>query len=557
MALPDRFKHPYDFDPKYQKAIAYFSMEFAIDQPLKVYSGGLGFLAGSHMRSAYELKQNMVGIGILWKYGYYDQTRKGDQSMDVLFQEKIFRFLEDTEIKFEIELNKHPVWVKAYYLSPEIFGTVPMFFLSTDLPENDYLGQTTSHKLYDSDPAGKAAQSILLGIGGAKLLDLLEHETEIYHFNEAHALSAAFYLYNKNKDLGALRKQVVFTTHTPEEAGNEKHDIRLLESLGFFCGLQLDEVRKITGIEDDVFNHSLVALRLSSIANAVSQKHGAVSKEIWNKYDNICPIISITNAQNKKYWADPVLYNAIETEDTDLFLKRKQSLKQELFDLVADQTGQLFDKNVLTIVWARRYAEYKRPGLITYDKERFHRLFTSTKYPLQIIWAGKPYPTDYSAISAFNSLVYLGKKYRNVAVLVGYELQLSRMLKRGSDVWLNNPRVPREASGTSGMTAAMNGSVNFSTYDGWIPEFSKHKINSFVVPQADLSSPNHEQDQFDLENMLDILENEIIPIYYDQPEQWTDIAQNSMMDVIPYFDSDRMAYQYYEKIYNYEPVIRI
>ncbi len=555
MALPDRFKHPYDFDPKYQKAVAYFSMEFAVDQPLKTYSGGLGFLAGSHMRSAYELKQNMVGIGILWKYGYYDQIRKGDQSMEVLFQEKIYSFLEDTDIKFEIQINNHSVWVKAFYLSPEIFGTIPLFFLSTDLPENDYLGQTTSHKLYDSDPTAKAAQFILLGVGGAKLLERLEHETEIYHFNEAHALSAAFYLYSKDKDLDALKKKIVFTTHTPEEAGNEKHDIRLLESLGFFCGVPLEEVRQITGIEDDVFNHTLVALRLANIANGVSKKHGEVSNKMWGKYENICPIISITNAQNKKYWADTELYHAIESDDVDAFIKRKQFFKKDLFDLVADQTGQLFDKDILTIVWARRFAEYKRPALITQNKERFQQLLSNTRYPIQIIWAGKPYPTDYSAISTFNGLVYLSKYHPNIAVLVGYELRLSRMLKRGSDIWLNTPRVPREASGTSGMTAAMNGSVNFSTYDGWIPEFSKHQINSFVVPQSDPSRPFHEQDQFDLENILDILENEIIPIYYDQPDKWLDIVKNSMMDVIPYFDSDRMAYQYYEKIYNYEGIL--
>jgi len=180
MALPKKFQHPYEFDPKYKKCVAYLSMEFAIDQPLKTYSGGLGFLAGSHMRSAYELKQNLIGIGILWQYGYYDQVRRGDQSMDALFQEKLYSFLEDTGINFQIEINNHPVHVKAFYLSPKIFGTVPMFFLSTQVPENDYLAQTTSHKLYDSDPAGKVAQSILLGVGGAKLLELLNHETEIF-----------------------------------------------------------------------------------------------------------------------------------------------------------------------------------------------------------------------------------------------------------------------------------------------------------------------------------------------------------------------------------------
>ncbi len=554
MALPKKYQHPYEFDPKYQKAVAYFSMEFAIDQPLKTYSGGLGFLAGSHMRSAYELKQNMVGIGILWKYGYYDQIRKGDQSMDALFQQKLYSFLENTDITFQIELNNHPVLVRAFYLSPNIFGSVPIFFLSTDGPENDYLAQTTSHKLYDSDPAGKVAQSILLGVGGAKLLELLNHETEVYHLNEAHALSLAFALYSQNNDLAALKEKLVFTTHTPEEAGNEKHDIRLLEKLGFFCGIPLDEVRKITGIKDNTFNHTLVALRLSKIANGVSKIHGEVSNKMWKKYENICPIISITNAQNKKYWADRSLMRALEKENDTQLVNRKKEMKQTLFDLVADQTGQLFDKDVLTIVWARRFAEYKRPALITQDDERFEKLITDPKRPVQFIWAGKPYPMDYNAISIFNSLVHLSKKFSSIAVLVGYELKLSRLLKCGSDVWLNNPRLPREASGTSGMTASMNGSINFSTYDGWIPEYSKHGVNSFVVPPVDLSLPVHQQDHLDLQNLLSILEDEIIPTYYDHPKKWLSIMKSSMQDVVPYFDSDRMAYQYYEKLYNYEKI---
>lgn len=551
MPLPIEFQHPYEFDPKYKKRVAYFSMEYAIDQPLKTYSGGLGFLAGSHMRSAYELKQNVIGIGILWKYGYYDQVRKGDQSMDSLFQEKIYSFLIDTNIKFEIEINKHPVHVKAFFLPPKVFGSVPLFLLSTDLPENDYLAQTTSHKLYDSDPAGKVAQSILLGVGGAKLLDILNHETEVYHLNEAHALSAAFYLYSQHKDLKEIKQKFVFTTHTPEEAGNEKHDIRLLEKLGFFCNTPLEEIRKITGITDDVFNHSLVALRLAKIANGVSRIHGEVSNKMWGGYDDICPIISITNAQSKKYWADRDLYNALEKENYSKITSRKIELKKQLFEVIADQTGKLFDPEILTIVWARRFAEYKRADLITQDNERFLKLMNNPKYPVQIVWAGKPYPMDYNAISVFNGLVHLSKSFSNITVLVGYELRLSKLLKGGADIWLNNPRLPREASGTSGMTAAMNGSINFSTYDGWIPEFAKHGVNSFVVPPVDQSLPKHQQDQIDMQNIFTIFENEVIPTYYDHPDKWMEIIKNSMQDVVPYFDSDRMAYQYYEKFYNY------
>ncbi|MFC2125723.1 alpha-glucan family phosphorylase, partial [Bacteroidota bacterium] len=170
---------------------------------------------------------------------------------------------------------------------------------------------------------------------------------------------------------------------------------------------------------------------------------------------------------------------------------------------------------------------------------------------IQIIWAGKPYPMDYNAISTFNQLVHRGKNFPNIAILVGYELKLSMLLKQGSDIWLNNPRIPREASGTSGMTAAMNGSINFSTFDGWIPEFAKHAVNSYIVQPVDENLPIHQQDQIDAQNMLDVLENEIIPTYYNDKDGWAEIMQNSLLDVIPYFDSDRMAYQYYEKLYNY------
>lgn len=552
MSLPKELEHSYDFDPKYSKSIAYFSMEFAIDQALKTYSGGLGFLSGSHMRSAYDLNQNVIGISILWKYGYYDQIRKGDQSMDVLFQEKIYRFLVDPGIQFTIEINGHPVVVKAYYLKPETFHTVPIFFLSTDVPENDYLAQSTTHKLYDSDPAAKIAQTILLGLGGAKLLDELGVEPEIYHLNEAHALSVAFYLYKKYKSIEEVRKHIVFTTHTPEEAGNEKHDIRLLDKMGFFSGLPIEDVRNISGIKDDVFDHTVVALRLAKIANGVSRKHSAVANEMWSKYDGICKIISITNAQNKNYWADKELYKAAENNDLEYLHKRKCEMKGDLFNVVADQTGQLFHKNTLTIVWARRFAAYKRADLLAHDEAKLEKLLGNSKYPVQIIWAGKPYPMDYNAISTFNKLVHLSKKYENVAVLVGYELRLSRLLKDGSDIWLNNPRIPREASGTSGMTAAMNGSINFSTYDGWIPEFARHGVNSFIIPPVDQNLPIHQQDQIDAQNLYEILETEIIPAYYDNPEKWSQIMRSSIMDVSPYFDAARMAYQYYEKLYNYE-----
>ena len=544
------FQVPYQTDDRYSKRVAYFSMEFAVHQPLKIYSGGLGFLAGSHMRSAYELRQNLIGIGILWKYGYYDQARNQDQTLQVTWMEKIFTFLEDPGIKFQILIHEHPVWVKAYYLNPTTFNTAPMFLLSTDLPENDYVSQTITHRLYDANVATKVAQFILLGVGGAKLIDELGFAPDFYHLNEAHGISAAFYLLNKFKSIDMVRKHLVFTTHTPEEAGNEKHDIYLCHKMSYFCGLSIDEVRRLTGIHDDQFNHSLTALRFAKLANGVSQLHGHVSREMWSKYENICPIISITNAQNYRYWADKQLYRAKEEGNDVIFDDRKKYLKKRAFEIVADQTGKLFDPNVLTIVWARRFAGYKRADMLTYDMKRFDALLNNTKYPVQIIWAGKPYPVDYPSISQFNNLVHLSKSYKNVAVLIGYELGLSKRLKQASDIWLNNPRVPREASGTSGMTACMNGAVNLSTDDGWIPEFINHGHNGFVVPKADYANMTvHEQDDYDLKTTYDILENQILPLYYDNYDTWRQVIKNGMQDVRFQFDSNRMADEYYELMY--------
>jgi len=550
--LPEQFAHPYSFAPKFKKSAVYFSMEFAIDQALKTYSGGLGFLAGSHMRSAYQTKQNLVGIGMLWKFGYYDQVRNTDNSMAVQFREKMYSFLIDTGVRFQMNIQNRAVWVATYFLPPTTFGTVPMFFLTTDTDGNDTWARSISYHLFDAVASIKVAQCMVLGIGGTTFLDKINYEPEVYHFNEAHALSGAFHLYKKFGKVADLKKRLVFTTHTPEEAGNEKHDINMLENMNFFDGVPMNEVRKICGmpptkITDNVFNHSLVALRLARKANAVSKLHGDVSRKMWGDYKGICEITHVTNAQNNLYWADDILEKARKKGDVKTITSRKKELKEVLFKTVADQSGKLFKPEVLTIIWARRFAAYKRPDLLTRDRERFDKLMKNTKYPIQFIWAGKPYPFDGGAINDFNQLYYLSHLYPNMAVLTGHELNLSKLIKDGSDVWLNTPIVTREASGTSGMTAAMNASLNFSTFDGWVCEFANEQ-NSFVVPVAP-QSPDWERDRVDIHNMLEMLENKILPTYYDHPGEWKKLVLKSMNDVNAFFDSDRMAAEYYEKVY--------
>jgi starch phosphorylase len=516
---------------KYKTPVAYFSMEFALDQALKSYSGGLGFLAGSHMRSAYELKQNLIGIGILWTYGYYDQVRDADQSMKPAFIEKNYSFLEDTGIVFPIIIHDSEVYVKAMYLAPETFGTAPMFFLTTDIEENDYISRTISHHLYDPDTAARVAQSMLLGIGGGKLLDVLGRQTDVYHLNEGHGLPLAFYLYAKhNHDLAEVQKRLVFTTHTPELAGNEEHPMKLLREMSFFCGVPEDEVRQAARIAGDSLNYTLTALRFARKANGVSKVHGEVAREMWGHYEGICPIISITNAQNGTYWRDPQLAAAAKGKDDSALLARKKELKKALFQTVADQTGTVLDPEVLTIVWARRFAAYKRADLILRDFERFQKLVTNNERPVQIIWAGKPYPKDFGAIDIFNHIIKTTKDFKRCAVLVGYELALSAELKKGSDLWLNTPRYPREASGTSGMTAAMNACVSVSIADGWIPEFAKDGENCFIVEHADVKLPDDQKDTIEANNLYGALDK-AVALYYDQPQQFTKIRKAAMKDV--------------------------
>ena len=321
--------------------------------------------------------------------------------------------------------------------------------------------------------------------------------------------------------------------------------------MGFFGGVSFKKVQEVTGMYSNDFQYTPAALRMSKVANGVSQLHGEVARNMWREFDRTCEIKSITNAQDEVYWTDNQLSKAFQEDDDEALVNRKKELKRALFKIVSDQEGDLFDENILTIVWARRFAGYKRADLIFRDMERFEQMINRLDRPVQIIWAGKPYPEDSSGISQFNYIKGLTFYHKGIAILTGYELELSASLKRGADLWLNTPRRPQEASGTSGMTAAMNGAINLSVLDGWIPEFCKDGQNSFVLPIADTTADHYRQDNEDHENLMQMLEDVIIPMYYEQPQKWVQIMKNSMRDVKPQFDSKRMTAQYYEEMYNY------
>ena len=539
----------YEPDPKYDTSVAYFSMEFAIDQALKIYSGGLGFLAGSHLRSAYELKQNLLGIGMLWKYGYYEQVRDENALMKPDFVQKEYAYLEDIGLTLVVPVHDTPVRVKVFLLKPETFKSAPLFLLSTDIPENDILSRSITHNLYDPNESTRVAQSIVLGIGGAILLDQLNIAPDIYHMNEGHAVALNFYLYAKHKSLEEVKKRVVFTTHTPEMAGNESHHYGLLKDMSFFYHLQEHEVKYILGMDGADFNYTLAALKFARHANGVSKMHGEVARQMWSHNSGVCDITSITNAQNKTYWKDDILEAGIAADDDAAIISRKKEMKKQLFKIVADQCGKIFDENIITIVWARRFAGYKRADLMMQDWDRFMRLINNADYPVQVIWAGKPYPKDLEAIGLFNHIISRAKPIKNCAVLTGYELALSRIVKQGSDVWLNNPRMYREASGTSGMAAAMNGSINLSIPDGWVPEFARHNENAFLFQPAADDLPVDEKDKLENVSLMDTLEQVVLPMYYNDHTTWLKILKQAAKDVVPAFEAGRMADEYYQKLY--------
>jgi len=528
--------------------VAYFSMEMAIDQSLYTYSGGLGFLSGSHMRSAGHLNLPMVGVTILWGVGYGDQQVGADGNVEIVYVKREYPFLKDTGLVVEVQIYGQPVKVKALLLEPATFGTVPIYFLTTDIPENSPEHRSWSDKLYDGEQRIRIAQEIILGIGGLRILKAAGETINLIHLNEGHALPAVFELLDDlGGDLEKVRQSTVFTTHTPVAAGNETHNVHLLTEAGFFGKLPVHDAIRLGG-ED--FSLTVAALRMSRLANGVSQLHGLVANNMWHWVDNCCPIIAITNATNLQYWQDKRIHNV---ENPDKLLAVKRQMKVELFDYIQKTTGKVFDPDVLTVVWARRFTEYKRPTLILQDLERVKKLFSGKK--IQLFYAGKFHPNDTTGRYLFNEVLEHSRHIPELAMLTGpgYELELSGLLKRGSDVWLNTPVRPLEASGTSGMSANMNGSVHFSIYDGWAVEGTFDNINGYLIQERDgegleflNAEDRHKQDY---EIMMSILENEIIPTYYGNKARWADLMLHAIRTAQGYFDSDRMAVEYFVRLY--------
>ena len=529
--------------------VAYFCMEYGLDDALKTYAGGLGILAGDHLKAAHDLGLPLVAIGIKWKRGYGTQVMGEDGMPTYTFPDYYYDFLEDTGVEVQVEVAGQPVTLKVW--KTETFGNAPLYLLDADVPGNPE--PLITGRLYSGAPDERVAQEIVLGVGGVRALRALGLEVDVYHFNEGHALLAAFELIREKMEAGAsyasafdaTREEVVFTTHTPVLAGNEEHPIARLTSLGADLGLG---ARKLEAIGGSPFNMTVGALRLARNANAVAQLHGYTAGQMWDHVSEAAPIIAITNGVHRETWVDDAVSTAALSGDTDQMWAAHQANKRALVNHVAQRTGANMREDVLTIGFARRAVLYKRADLLFEDEDRIRPLLEEGK--LQVIFSGKNHPDDDGGARMVARLAELSRRYPDaVAYIPDYDMATGKAMTRGADVWLNNPRRPKEASGTSGMKAAMNGVLNLSTLDGWWPEACEHGTNGWGVGAGYVSPDEAKQDARDLASLYHVLFGQVVPAYYDDPERWKQMMVASVQDTHAPFSAHRMVGEYFERMY--------
>jgi starch phosphorylase len=530
-----------------QPRVAYFCMEYALDNSFRTYAGGLGILAGDYLKGAKDHDFPVIGIGIKWKQGYTDQKIGSDNKPFDTYHNYQYDFLKETGIKVTVKIRQRNVVCKVWKV--DCFGNAPLYLLDTDLPENEDAWITG--QLYGWFGEERIAQEMVLGIGGIKALRALGLETDVYHFNEGHALFAGLELirekmtrgFSFNDALKASAREIVFTTHTPIIQGNESHYMERLFYMGANNGLTWDQMVAIGG---NPFNMTVAALRLSRIANAVSKLHSYTAQKMWQSVTERSEIIGITNAIHAPTWVDTAMLKAVSGEG-DLW-EGHQKNKRNLVEFVKERTGAELRVDKLLIGFSRRAVPYKRNSLIFSEPDRIFPLLREQK--MQIVFSGKAHPLDDHGKEMVSNLVRISKQFPNAVVfLENYDMTIGKMLTRGSDIWLNNPRRPLEASGTSGMKAAMNGVLNCSTLDGWWPEACQHGVNGWQIGDGFESWDERAQDAHDLKALYRVLENEILPIYYNNRSQWIQMMKNSILSTQENFSMKRMLEEYYGKMY--------
>ncbi|MCA1793326.1 MAG: alpha-glucan family phosphorylase [Desulfobacteraceae bacterium] len=557
---------------KKQRSVAYFSMEIGIDERIYTYSGGLGILAGDTIRSAADLKVPMVAVTLLYRKGYFRQRLEADGwQQEEIASWAVEELLEEELPRTRVLVEKRIVHLRAWrYDVKGVDGyAVPIFFLDTDLPENSEWDRGLTQTLYGGDDHYRISQEVILGIGGVRMLRALGYKhISPFHLNEGHAAFLTLELMDEaakragreavvQEDVESVRNQCVFTTHTPVPAGHDRFPLALAQKvLG-----DRDDFFGLAGVlyEGNTLNMTYLALGMSRYVNGVAQKHGEVSRLMFAGY----AIDAITNGVHASTWvAGPFqdlfdryipfwrqdnfsLRYALSIPREKLWDAHMQC-KKHLMDFVNRKTGSAMDENTLTIGFARRASTYKRGDLIFQDIERLKRI-SGHVGKIQIIFAGKAHPQDNKGKEVIKRIFKAGQELQHdikVAYLENYNMTLGAMITSGVDIWLNTPEPPMEASGTSGMKAALNGVPNLSVLDGWWIEGHIEGLTGWSIGAATLGKGENRDHSLDAPSLYDKLEHAIVPLFYNDRHSFMDIMAYSIAINGSFFNTQRMAQEY-------------
>ena len=519
--------------------VAYFCMEFGLHESFPIYSGGLGVLAGDFIKSARDLHLPVVAVGLRWERGYCVQRIGPDGQPRDEFPTYDHDFLRDTGVHIRVRVRGEEVPCTVWVT--DRFGHAPLYLLEPQRAEHRWI----TERLYQAGTDVRIAQEILLGIGGVRALRWLGIPVSTYHFNEGHAVFAGLELMAEAMENGRpfpdawaeTRERIVFTTHTPIQAGNEQHDLKDLRRMGACLELSGAEMR---AIGDDPFNMTVAGLRLSRLANAVSQLHEQTARAMWAYVSGAASIIGITNGVHAPTWQDPAVRDA--DADLDALTRARAPLRRALREAIAKRGGTPPADEALVVGLARRAAGYKRNDLVLRDPERLARLTAGGH--VAFVFAGKAHPDDEGGKAMVARIVKAARASGgSVTFLENYDLELGRVMTRGCDVWLNTPVRPLEASGTSGMKAAMNGLLNVSIPDGWWPEGCEHGVNGWRI--GDGSSRG---DEADLALVYELLEGDVRAAWADRA-RWARMMAASLHMASTKFSSERMVREYFERLY--------
>jgi starch phosphorylase len=602
--------------------VAYFSAEFGLHESLPIYSGGLGVLAGDHLKSASEIGLPLCAVGLLYRNGYFQQYLSADGWQQEAYPELDFynlgitqeRYTDGSEVRVRVDFPDNAVFCRVWRAN---IGRIPLYLLDTNVPENAPADREITSRLYGGGTEMRIKQEMILGIGGVRALDALNVRPSVFHMNEGHsaflALERIRVLLEQNPALSfdqarqAVMATDVFTTHTPVPAGIDMFPPELI--LKYFKhyvpSLKLDDEGFLALGREDVtdkrqgFSMAVLALRLADGTNGVSRLHGDVSRKMWhNLWPSVpaseVPIKSITNGIHVRTWLAPDLYFTLErylgdqwkTNPTDqsvwegvsqipdeelwrahercrekLVSWTRQTLREQLFRRGANYdevsvAEEVLDPEALTIGFARRFATYKRGALLLRDPARLQRLLEDTKRPIQFVFAGKAHPADHEGKELIKTIVNFARNAdvrRRVVFIENYDMNVARYLVQGVDVWLNTPRRPHEASGTSGMKAAANGVLNCSILDGWWVEGYSPDVGWAIGHGETYTDPGM-QDQVESQALYDLLEKQIVPLFYKRnvdniPREWIARMKNCLRKLVPVFNTNRMVKEYAERLY--------